>query len=350
MSNSSERHIPAAAVRLAGFSLLEPDTLLQRFQPTWFNVWEAAQYKKANARAGSGQWLLRRFGIDDAIQPAEALRKANYRDWLNGLGDACHQAVAQLGAKGEFQLRHERNALLYVDSWGETTTFEEVNSWRDALSVDILPKNIVRDYGINGFSGKLRGERNGLMSALLIAQDMLNSDLSDNVIICGHFRSIPVLVFSEMQRYARPRGGAQGNSQASVERVGCLILKKTAPGGPWLHLSRYLRLPGAAGQAARCLADGWLQHCGANTRQVLGVTPPAGALRQLQQRAFECLPATLGHQALNELYGDSGCMNPALFWRYLQQFPSSPGHTLLSVLDGQGGAWLLENWLTEAMP
>ncbi|MBS0976591.1 hypothetical protein JK228_25440 [Serratia rubidaea] len=29
---------------------------------------------------------------------------------------------------------------------------------------------------------------------------------------------------------------------------------------------------------------------------------------------------------------------------------SSPGHTLLSVLDGQGGAWLLENWLTEAMP
>ncbi|BFO10069.1 hypothetical protein GGER_25790 [Serratia rubidaea] len=119
MSNSSERHIPAAAVRLAGFSLLEPGTLLQRFQPTWFNVWEAAQYKKANARAGSGQWLLRRFGIDDAIQPAEALRKANYRDWLNGLGDACHQAVAQLGAKGEFQLRHERNALLYVDSWGK---------------------------------------------------------------------------------------------------------------------------------------------------------------------------------------------------------------------------------------
>ncbi|BFO10070.1 hypothetical protein GGER_25800 [Serratia rubidaea] len=107
-----------------------------------------------------------------------------------------------------------------------------MNSWRDALSVDILPKNIVRDYGINGFSGKLRGERNGLMSALLIAQDMLNSDLSDNVIICGHFRSIPVLVFSEMQRYARPRGGAQGNSQASVERVGCLILKKPPRAAP----------------------------------------------------------------------------------------------------------------------
>lgn len=256
MSNSSERHIPAAAVRLAGFSLLEPGTLLQRFQPTWFNVWEAAQYKKANARAGSGQWLLRRFGIDDAIQPAEALRKANYRDWLNGLGDACHQAVAQLGAKGEFQLRHERNALLYVDSWGETTTFEEVNSWRDALSVDILPKNIVRDYGINGFSGKLRGERNGLMSALLIAQDMLNSDLSDNVIICGHFRSIPVLVFSEMQRYARPRGGAQGNSQASVERVGCLILKNR-PGRP---LAAPQPLPAAAGRcgSGRALSGGRL--------------------------------------------------------------------------------------------
>lgn len=350
MSKPSERQIPADAVRLAGFSLLEPNTLLQRFQPTWFNVWEASLYKKANARSGSRQWLLRRFGIDDAMLPAEALRKTNYRDWLNGLGDACHQAVAQLGAKGEFQLRHERNALLYVDAWGETTTFEEVNSWRDALSVDILPKNIVRDYGINGFSGKLRGERNGLMSALLIAQDMLNSDLSDNVIICGHFRSIPVLTFSEMQRYARARGGTQSNSQVSVERIGCLILKKTAPGGPWLHLSRYLRLPDSSRQAAQYLADSWLQHCGANTRQVLGVTPPVGALRQLQQQAFDRLPVTLAHRALNELYGDSGCMNPALFWRYLQQFPMPPGHALLNVLDGQDGAWLLESWLTEAMP
>ncbi|QNK30446.1 hypothetical protein HF675_12300 [Serratia sp. JUb9] len=350
MSKPSERQIPADAVRLAGFSLLEPNTLLQRFQPTWFNVWEASLYKKANARSGSRQWLLRRFGIDDAMLPAEALRKTNYRDWLNGLGDACHQAVAQLGAKGEFQLRHERNALLYVDAWGETTTFEEVNSWRDALSVDILPKNIVRDYGINGFSGKLRGERNGLMSALLIAQDMLNSDLSDNVIICGHFRSIPVLTFSEMQRYARARGGTQSNSQASVERIGCLILKKTAPGGPWLHLSRYLRLPDSSRQAAQYLADSWLQHCGANTRQVLGVTPPAGALRQLQQQAFDRLPVTLAYRALNELYGDSGCMNPALFWRYLQQFPMPPGHALLNVLDGQDGAWLLESWLTEAIP
>ncbi|QHA89483.1 ATP-binding protein [Serratia rhizosphaerae] len=350
MSKPSERQIPADAIRLAGFSLLEPDTLLQRFQPTWFNVWEASLYKKANAKAGSRQWLLRRFGIDAAMLPAEALRKTNYRDWLNGLGDACHQAVAQLGTKGEFQLRHERNALLYVDAWGETTTFEEVNSWRDALSVDILPKNIVRDYGINGFSGKLRGERNGLMSALLIAQDMLNSDLSDNVIICGHFRSIPVLVFSEMQRYARTRSGALANSQASVERLGCLILKKNAPGGPWLHLSRYLRLPDGQRQAAQYLADSWLQHCGANTRQILGVTPPAGALRQLQQQAFDRLPVTLAHQALNDLYGDSGCMNPALFWRYLQQFPMPLGHALLNVLDGQGGAWLLESWLTEAMP
>ncbi|VTR50668.1 Lipoprotein-releasing system ATP-binding protein LolD [Serratia fonticola] len=60
-----------------------------------------------------------------------------------------------------------------------------------------------------------------------------------------------------------------------------------------------------------------------------------------------CLPVWLG-VSLSELYGDSGCMNPALAWQYLLQ-SNITGHSLLSVLDGEGGAWLLENWGTASL-
>jgi hypothetical protein len=334
-----------------GFSLLEPRISMQRFSPSWYNVWEAWLHKKANAKAGSDQWLFKRFGIDSETLPEEALRKANYRDWLNGLSAACTQAVAQLGSKGEFRLRHERNALIYVDAWGETSVFEEANSWRDSLSIDILPKNIVRDYGIKDFTCKLRGERNGLMNAVQMAQDCLNSNMADNVIICGQFRSFPVLVFSETQRFpsASQRWQTSANSQVSVERVGCMILKKASGQGVALHLSDYQLLPGSTHQRASLLADRCQQYLGADTRAVLGITPPALSLRAVQKQAFEQLPASLTRVSLNELYGDSGCMNPALAWQYLLQ-GNLTGHSLLSVLDGEGGAWLLENWVAEAPP
>lgn len=346
--NAIKHVIPLAAINLVGFSLLEPRTAMQRFSPSWYNVWEAWLHKKANAKTGSSQWLFRRFGIDSEMLPEEAVRKANYRDWLNGLSDASAQAVAQLGSKGQFRLRHERNALIYVDSWGETSVFEGVNSWRDSLSVDILPKNIVRDYGIKDFTCKMRGERNGLMNALRVAQDCLNSNMVDNVIICGQFRSFPVLVFSETQRFpsSSERGPVPANSQFSVERVGCLILNKQPGQGIALHLSDYRNLPGSPPQRAELLASLCKEYLGTQTQAVLGITPPALSFRALQRQAFEQLSSSLACVALSEMYGDSGCMNPALAWQYLQQ-NSITGHSLLSVLDGEGGAWLLENWVPE---
>jgi hypothetical protein len=346
-----KRTVPAAAINLVGFSLLEPRISLQRFSPSWYNVWEAWLHKKANTKAGSTQWLFKRFGIDSETLPEEALRKANYRDWLNGMSAACTQAVAQLGSKGEFRLRHERNALIYVDAWGETSVFEGANSWRDSLSIDILPKNIVRDYGIKDFTCKLRGERNGLINALRVAQDCLNSNMADNVIICGQFRSFPALVFSEAERFpaSTERGPTPANSQFSVERVGCLILKKQPGQGVAVQLSDYQLLPDSAHQRAMLLADRCKQYLGADTRAVLGITPPALSLRAVQRQAFEQLPASLTCVSLSDLYGDSGCMNPALAWQYLLQ-GNITGHSLLSVLDGEGGAWLLENWIAETPP
>ncbi|MEX2987311.1 ATP-binding protein [Serratia fonticola] len=347
--NTVKQVIPAAAINLVGFSLLEPCTPMQRFFPSWYNVWEAWLYKKANAKAGSDQWLFRRFGIDSEMLPEEALRKANYRGWLNDMSAACAQAVAQLGSKGEFRLRNERNALIYCDSWGEASVFEGVNSWRDSLSVDILPKGIVRDYGIKDFTCKLRGERNGLVSALRMAQDCLNSNMADNVIICGQFRSFPALVFSEAEHFpsSSKRGPIPANSQFSVERVGCLILKKQPGQGVALHLSDYQALSGSTQRRALQLADHCKRYLATDTQAVLGVTPPALSFRAVQRQAFEQLPAGLACVSLSELYGDSGCMNPALAWQYLLQ-SNITGHSLLNVLDGEGGAWLLENWVPQA--
>jgi len=338
-----ERTIPPEAINLIGFSLLEPSGGMHLFSPTWLNVWEASLYQKAGARAGRERWILKRFGVDDSLLPAQAIRKTNYRDWLNSMSDASEQAMAQLGKRGAFRLRNEKNVLLYIDSWGETSVFETVNSWRDALSVDILPKNIVRDYGIKDFTGKIRGERNALMNALQTAQDCLNSGLADNVIICGMFRNIPVLAFSEIAGLAKQRGGQQDHHcQFSIERIGCLILKKAPGQGIALNISEYFPLP--ATEAAQKLNARWQDYIGTNTRQVFSVAPPSKALRQLQTQALETLPSQIEHLILSEYYGDSGCLNPALAWQHLLSHDTQPGHSLLNVLDGEGGAWLLENW------
>lgn len=349
--NMIKRTVPATAINLVGFSLLEPRMSMQRFSPSWYNVWEAWLHKKANAKAGCNQWLFKRFGVDSEILPEEALRKANYRDWLNGLSTACTQAVAQLGSKDEFRLRHERNTLIYVDAWGETSFFEGANSWRDSVNIDILPKNIVRDYGIKDFTCKLRGERNGLINALQVAQDCLNCNMTDNVIICGQFRSFPAMVFSEAQRFpsSTEHGQTPANSQFSIERVGCMILKKQPGQGIALQISDYQLLPDLSHQHATMLADRCKQYLGADTRAVLGITPPAPSLRAVQRKAFKQLPAELACVSLSELYGDSGCMNPAIAWQYLLQ-SNITGHSLLSVLDGEGGAWLLDNWVAEMQP
>ncbi len=341
--------LPEDAIWLAGFALSEANSPLLRFTPGWFNVWEAALYNKALARSGGRHWLFRRFGTESDVLAGEALRKASYRAWLNSMSETCARAVSHCGSRGDFRLRHERNALIYADSWGESSTFEGVNSWRDALSVDILPKNIVRDYAIRHFTCKLRGERNGLLAALRVAQDCLNSDMADNVIICGIFRSFPALTFSEMQRYPAPGypRRALADCQVSVERTGCLILRKTPGPGITLRLSRYQTLPSAPRPAAAQLAALWRSHLDADSREVLSVAPPALTMHEIQRRALAALPGGVGGVALADIYGDSGCMNPALAWQHQLRSAARPGHRLLSVLDGKG-VWLLDNWLQES--
>ncbi|MNC45023.1 hypothetical protein D3C75_939590 [compost metagenome] len=157
------------------------------------------------------------------------------------------------------------------------------------------------------------------------------------------------MVFSEAEHFpsSSKRGPIPANSQFSVERVGCLILKKQPGQGVALHLSDYQALSGSTQRRALQLADHCKRYLATDTQAVLGVTPPALSFRAVQRQAFEQLPAGLACVSLSELYGDSGCMNPALAWQYLLQ-SNITGHSLLNVLDGEGGAWLLENWVPQA--
>jgi len=344
---TDKTHIPANAINIVGFSLLEPSSPLQVFQPNWFNVWEAWLYQQANRRSGSQQWLFKRFGADMAAECGDSLRKAGYREWLNGLSQACREAFDQLGSKQATQMRQQRNGLIYFDSWGESAIFEGVNSWRDALSVDILPKNIVRDYGIQDFTCKVRGERNGCLQALRLAQDLLNSGTLDNLVLCGQYRNFPVLALSEAATLAEnPRVIRPGksNCQTSVERLGCMILRKAPGQGMTINLLRYAALPKPRVQCTANLLMHWQQAITPQTALLLSSMPPSQHWQQLEQQALQRLPTPLPAYALAPLYGDSGCTNPMLALHHLYQQALAGEHAVISCVDGQGGLWLTECW------
>lgn len=257
--------IAKQAIHLASFSLLEPESESKAFEPSWYNVWEAFLYQKAMRKQHIAKWYFKRFGVDESITHGEAVRKTHYREWLNILEKSGKLALDKLHQQEAFTLKTARNALLYVDSWGEITALEETGSWRDAFSIDILPKSLVKLYGARDYTCKIRGERSSLLNAFILAEQLLNSDTVDNVIVCGQFRAFPVLVLSEIDKpqhraaffspssafrlrslssnlldkfkqYAQTSVRIFGlsseypvterNSPVSVERVGCFIFKK----------------------------------------------------------------------------------------------------------------------------
>ncbi len=330
--------IPRAAINLVGFAVMEPNNVPQPFQPTWFNVWEAWLHKKAGKATGAPNWLFKRFATDDEDLP----RKANYRTWLNGLNQVCHSVLETAEAKKILRQRHSKNALIYFDAWGETSLFEEVNSWRDSLSIDMLPKSIARDFGVKDFTCKLRGERNGFLAGLRVAQDCLNSGIADNVILCGQYRNFPVLALSEAANLGGNVRHSLSNTHSSVERVACLLLNKTSERGTKLHLSRRLTLSSRNSEAISVLAAGWQSCLPPQGGMIFSCAPPSPRLSEVNQRAAEQLG--MPHVALQHTYGDSGCLNPVLAFHHWQQHAPAHDYALISSLDAQRDAWLLACW------
>lgn len=352
-TQSNTRPVPEAAVNMVGFALLEAGTGLRPFIPSWFNVWEAQLHKQAIRASGHQRWLFKRFGVEPSVSPGESMRRANYREMLNGLNEACRQSFASIERKKAVRIQRERTALIYFDSWGETSLFEGVNSWRDSLSIDMLPKAIARDYGVKEFSCKLRGERSGFLMGLRVAMDRLNSGGVDTVLLCGQYRSFPVLVMSQAAQ-AKPRYGRRSaatcSSSISVERVGCLILRKEPQQGIALHLSDYFLLPDTQPAAAQLLAQRWDEHSGGNTAALFGGTSASAEQEVTERLALAQMARPLAYRSLCADYGDSGCLNPTLALQHLlqsarRQEPQGERHALVSAADGQGGIWLMECWL-----
>lgn len=339
----SPRHPPIGTLTVQALAIMEPENSGQLFQPSWLNVWEAELFRQAQHATGSKQWMLSRFGVEPGECENEALRHASYRDWLNGLNDTCQAALKQLTPQQRFRMRQQRNALIYTDAWGESVPFEtKVRSWRDVVSIDLLPRNIARLFNATDFSCKIRGERNGLLMSLLAAQDMLRTDIADNVIICAYYRAFPVLVFSEAASWPKKYIIDRFKVQNTAERLMCLVLNNSP--GQALSLSfNHYGLTEEKKPEIRSLAKYLNTQCGSNTDMLLGITPPSYFYRQQQKNLFDLL--SYSHcQALADLYSDSGQINPALALKHFQDNISPESHGLLIIFDGYGGTWVMDIW------
>jgi len=342
----STKPIPPQAVKMVGFSLLQPAGAAMAYQPDGFNAWESQLWYQASRRSGISQWLFNRFGTstDSSIPVSARLREADYRAGLRAMEQACTQAFASLDRQQMQRIRHERTALVYFDCWGESALFEAGVSWRDALSLDLLPASIVRDYNLKDFSCKVQGEHQGFLLALRVAIDQLNSGSIDTVLLCGLYRSLPLMVFS--QHSAASVRAAKGTTHTSVERSAALILRKTADEGVALHLNDYFLLPAQPTLAAQQLAQRWQQYWTPECCAMLGAIHTSAAMLSLEQAALKIKP--LPWHALTTIYGDSGCINPLLALLHLSSVRIPANHPspqlLVNALDGNGAGWLMSIW------
>ena len=318
---------------LVSLQMQEPTCLPLRFQPGWHNVWEASLFKKANRVTGTHEWLFSRFGGDNAPSP----RKTHLRDCTEAFTRTCEQALTLPLAQKRLRLRGAKNAMIFFDSWGESSCFEGIDNWRDTMFLDILPKKIALEYKLQAFSGKLRGERTGFLQALEMAQDCLQSGVADNVVVCGQHRHFPVLAFSEAAGWPKGQKRYQSdiNVVHAVERNVCLLLTRQLPLLPALCLSPRLALPLKEKAAAAAVSGHWQA---ANSLQIFSCAPPAPALLAINRRAAAHFPA---HLSLYTHFGDSGSLNPALGIYHWYNAGAPQGSALVSSLQQGHYLWLL---------
>lgn len=347
--NSLKEHdVKKQGLAVVGFSMIEANCGLSMFAANGLNAWEKSLYQQAKKVSGKDIWLFNRFGMNGETN---SYRNANYREALNSLSHACKNAFSEMTPAIRARIRKGKTALVYFDSWGETSMHEAVNSWRDSISVDMLPKSIARDYSVQDFSFKVRGERNGFLQAFRMASDLLNSETVDSVILCGLHRGFPVLVFSETTTAPAAKTKTphhDGNSQYIIERVGCMVLRKEQNAERYLALSDYFTLSDRQKPDAHLLAEKWQDLITRETSTIYGANTPWGKNLFSEQLAIKQMPPGIHYQKICTTYGDSGCMNPmsAIHGAFNQTSVGESGnnHCIISAGDGQKGMWLLECW------
>lgn len=352
-ATSSELQVearPWAVSTLVGLSVVQPEQAPVPFEPRWFRAWEAEQYRRAVRKTGRRRWDICRFSLDGGFDTA----KLGYRDTLAAIGQAAKQAMAAAEANCGRRSSRERLALVYFDFWGQCSHLEHAYNWRDGFDLDVIPKFLLREHGVEAFSCKVQAGRSGFAQGLRVASELLRAGSADSVLLGGVFRFHPVLGFaeavgnSEQERRWLGKGG-QHNAPV-VERAGFVVLKRAEVAATTrqpcvqLGMPHYLALPVRREATLQALRDGWSQHLTQERALIYGGLYPSSLLAEVEGQAV----AALGDQAIYEnicrRFGDSGSLNPLLALqrhaeRKAQDAEVPPA--LLSLSDSTGGTWLL---------
>lgn len=311
---------------LSSFAITEPEESVYLFYPSWVNVWESHMYNRSLKSTHAHAWGFKRFGTTKTSYTREMIRTPEYKQYLDAMDNVCDAALHQLSAKARMQLMKSRTAFIYVDSWGESGPFEDISSALHTAMIDTLPKNLVKKFSVKDFTCKIRGEKQSLVQAMRVAQDYLDWDIFDNVVICAAFRAVPVLAMSEEdivtdKKAARRKRDIRMN--LCVERVGCFVFNNR-DGEHQVNCGHYI-IP---------TSDEVLHNDLLNLSAGVEHICYAGLRKSEPVRT---LLARDNAMSLVDTYGGSGCMTPALSWVWLEQHGNIQGKIRTLVPDNFGG-------------
>lgn len=299
---------------LSSFALIEPEDKFYFYQPSWLNAREANLYHKGLQNTQASGWGFKRFGTDPDIYPGEMIRNPKYIDYIEAIEQAADDALQALSPKERVKLLKSRTAFIYADAWGESGLFENTDSALHISMIDTLPKNLVKKFAITEPTCKVRGEKQAFTQAMRMAQDYLSWDVFDYVVICAAYRAVLSLVFSdEESKHKRLPARAKGTDDVNltVERTGCFIFSQQKSA---------IRVSGNEYVPADNIA-----RAGEIDRFAY-----AGLSKDLLLRSDISPADTLD---LVDLYGNSGCLTPALSFEYLNRHPRQTGKLRTIVPD-----------------
>ncbi|AVF37788.1 ATP-binding protein [Rahnella sikkimica] len=322
---------------LSSFAMTEPEGRVYMYAPSWLNVWESHLYNRALKSTRSNGWGFKRFGTGSDIYASEMIRTPHYTDYIVAMEDVSEAALHNLSAKERMLLMKSRTAFIYADSWGESSSFENINSALHQATIDTLPKNLIKKFAVKDFSCKIRGEKQSLVQAMRLAQDYLDWDIFDFVVICAAYRAVPVLVFSDEDLAVNKKEIIQDQDikiNLSVERVGCFIFSQRESSlkintGKYIPQNKEV----ASGDIFSGADDDIDLMCFSGLRR-----------NSLWRETFSENKRDRQKVSLPERYGGSGCLTPALSWIYLQQHTVTGGKMRTIVPDNVGGYQYFDTW------
>lgn len=342
----------STALALIGLSVVQPERASLPYAARWFRAWEGDLYHRAVRKTGRRQWDLSRFSVDGGAEAS----KAGYRETLAAVSKAAKQALSAAEASCGRRGSRERMALVYFDFWGQCSHLEQAFNWRDGFDFDVIPKFLLREHGVDGYSCKVQAGRAGFVQGLRVAGELLNGGDIDSVLLGGVFRFYPALGFSEAignaEQERRWLGKGGQHNAPIVERAGFIVLKraeaalkaKTAP--VLLGTPQYLAVASGREAASQQLSAVWSTLLPEARALIYGGLYPSSLLATLEGGAAAAMGDQLVYENVCRRFGDSGGINPLLaLQRYTERKATAVAAdavpALLSLSDSNGGTWLL---------